>query len=119
MAVDSGYSDYLKSPALFAVATVAGVTAAFGDNVIDQTMMSPLALEADAQDEADRFSDFMSSPIARDRAIIKGLRSDLVGKLVTLTNSRAGYSSGEAVFVIAAQELEDKAVTQLTVIRRL
>lgn len=119
MAVDAGYSDYLKSPALYAVAQVAGVTAAYGDNVIDQEAISALALASDAQTEANRIRDFFSQPIARDSVIVRGFRPDLIGKLITVTNQRAGYAAGALCFVIGYQEQEQAKLTQLTVLRRL
>jgi len=118
--VDPGYGAYLKAPARYVSATIAGATAAWGDKALASTILSPIALKADAQTEANRQAQFLAGPFARDRHVIIGLRSDLVGKLITLRGDRLGYEGGGSLaFVIGAAESADVRTTTLTVLKRL
>lgn len=119
MAVSSDLAAWLKSEALFA-SSDGSVAGAFGDTSKDSTVITPLVNKADAVTEAAYQAAFLSGPLARDKAVIKGYRSDLIGKCVTLTGDRLGYDgAGAAVFVIGAEEAESGATTTLTVLKRL
>lgn len=118
--VDPGYGAYLKAPARYVSATIAGAGAAWGDKALTSTIISPIALKADAQAEAVRQAQFLAGPIARDRHTVKGLRHDLIGKLITLQGDRLGYEgAGSLAFVIAAVESDEVRMTALTVLKRL
>lgn len=117
--VDPGYASWLKSDARYVGATIAGAAAAWGDKALDSRIVSPLAYKADAQAEATKQAQFLAGPIARDNVLVKGLRRDLLGQLVTLTGDRLGYEAGAAVFVIGVKENDGVRTTLLTVLKRL
>lgn len=118
--VDPGYGAYLKAPARYVTAVIAGAAAAWGDKALASTINTPIALKADAQTEANRQAQFLAGPIARDRHIVKGLRRDLIGKLIVLQGDRLGYEgNGALAFVIGASESDEIRTTTLTVLKRL
>ena len=117
--VDPGYGAYLKAPARYVTAAIAGAAAAWGDKATKTTIITPIANKADAQTEANRQAQFLAGPIARDRHVVKGLRRDLIGKLITLNGDRAGYENGSLAFVIGAAEPDEIRTTVLTVLKRL
>lgn len=116
--VEAGYAAWLKTDARYVGATIAGAKASWGDKAISSTVISPLAFKADAQAEAIKQAQFLAGPIARDKAIVKGYRKDLIGQLVTLFADRLGYEPGPSVFVVGAAE-NDNGTTTLTVLKRL
>jgi hypothetical protein len=118
-AVDPGFAEWLKARALFATSADAGVAAAFGADAIESEILTPFALKADADAEAARQLAFLSGPLAIDQHVVAGLRSDLFGKAVTIVTSKLGYDAGKPVFVIGAEEAEDREETTLTVVRKL
>lgn len=111
-------AEYLKSEGLFAVAEVAGALAKWGDLAASSSLMSPLVNTVDANDEAAAQAAFMAGPLARDLVIVKGRRSDLFLRAVTITGDRLGYEAGDAVFVLDARE-QDNGTTILKVLKRL
>lgn len=117
--VDAGYASWLKAPSRTVGATITGAAAAWGDKAVDSTVVSPLALKADAQAEATYQAQFLAGPIARDTVLVKGLRADLIGRLVTIVGDRLGYEDGADVFVIGAKESDRVQTTSLTVLKRL
>jgi len=117
--VDPGYAAWLKTTARNVGATIAGSTATWGDAAVDSTVVSPLAFKADAQAEATYQAQFLAGPLARDTAVVPGLRRDLIGRPVTLFGDRLGYEDGAVVFVVGATEAERARTTTLTVIKRL
>jgi hypothetical protein len=118
--VDPGYGAYLKAPARYINAAVGTAAATWGDKAITSTIVSPISLAADAQTEATRQAQFLAGPIARDSHLVKGLRRDLIGKLITLQGDRLGYDgAGALAFVIGAAESSDVRTTTLTVLKRL
>jgi hypothetical protein len=110
-------ADWLKS----ASATEVGLppTNSWGAQAIDTELLSPIALEADAQQEAARQALFLASPRVVDVIEVPGLRRDLLGLPITITADRGGYASPVTVFVIGYRELDDVERTRLTVLRRL
>lgn len=115
--VDQAYAFYLQSDALYAV-TAGAQAANYGDAAQDSSIMSSIALAADATTESTSQAAFLSGPIVRDIHTVKGRRKDLIGKVVTLINPRLGYAGGLAVFVVRAQEQDSGNTTQLYVLRR-
>lgn len=120
MSVEAGYAAWLKGPALYVLATSPALTGRFPNLTVDAEVISPLALVADAQAEADYQEAFLAGPLVRDRLTVLGLRSDLIGKLITAKGDRLGYEgAGTLAFVVAAAEQEGAKVTILSVIKRL
>jgi len=117
--VDPGYGAYLKTSARFVTTIISGATATWGDRAVGTSIMSPIALKADAQTEATAQAQFLAGPLARDRHIVQGLRKDLIGKLITLNGDRLGYEAGALAFVIGAAEMDGVRLTTLTVLKRL
>lgn len=115
--VEPGYGAYLQAQARYVSATVAGSLATWGDKSFTSTVMSPIALKADAQAEAIRQAQFLAGPIARDRHVVPGAKAYLIGRPIIITADRAGYESGATVFVIGAAE--EGGTTTLTVLKRL
>lgn len=116
--VEPGYAAWLKTDARYVGATIAGAKAAWGDKAINATIVSPLAFKADAQAEAVKQAQFHAGPVARDKAIVKGYRKDLIAQVVTLFGDRLGYEPGPSVFVIGAAE-NANGTTTLTILKRL
>lgn len=116
--VDPARADWLKREALFSAATVSGAFTKWGDLALDSTIISALALKADADTESAKQAAFMAGPLAREKIDVIGFRKDLVGQVVTITGDRLGYEAGGlAVFVLGAAE--QGGFTTLTVLRRL
>lgn len=120
MTVDPTFVSWLKQPALYAISTVAGASAAWGDKATTSSVVSPLRNQADADAMADFQAAFLAGPLMQDKALIPGLRSDLVGKCITLKGDRLGYevAGGVNVFVIGASENEDGNTTVITVLKK-
>ena len=115
--VDSGLAAWLKAPALYIAAAPAGAgtwPAIAGTAEI----MTPIALGADAQAEAQRQADLFGKPLMRDQVVVHGLQRDLVGQCVTIVADRLGYAgAGKAVFVIEVEEQADMVASVLHVLR--
>src|SRR3954469_9006903 len=107
MAVDAGIVAWLKQGILWAAATDATLAANWGVDALETELVSCLALAAGAAAEQARQAAFLGGPLAIETADVKGLRSDLVGKPLTITCDRLGYDAGLTVFVIAAQEQDE------------
>ena len=119
MTVDPNFVSWLKQPALYAVSSVAGAAAAWGDKATTSSVVSPLRNQADAAAMAVTQAAFMAGPLPQDKAIIPGLRSDLIGKCITLKGDRLGYEAGGVpVFVIGASENEQSNTTTITVLKK-
>lgn len=118
MTVDAGIVGWLKEGALFAAATDSSVGTTWGDDALETKIMSPLALAAAAATEAALQQQFLKGPNAIETHNVPGLRSDLLGKPVTITCDRLGYDAGLTVFVIGYEEMEKVDRTILTVLRR-
>jgi len=118
-AVEPGYAAWLKTDARYVSATVAGAVGAWGDLAEDSSILSPLALKADAQTVANQQAAILAGPLARDSITVPGLHSNKIGSAVTITGDRAGYENGATVLVIGAQENDTVKTTVLTVIKRL
>ena len=119
MALDGATVEWLKEGALFASATDSGIASAWGADALETSIMSPLALAADAATEAASQQAFLEGPVAVEVHDVPGKRIDLLGRPVTLTVARLGYDAGVAVFVIGAEEMQQVERTRLTVLRRL
>jgi hypothetical protein len=120
MSVDLEQAAWLKSPALYALATPTGV--AWGAaRANDVEFTSPIDSRANALTEAGRTAALLGGPNVKDRVIVKGRRRDLLFKCVTVLFGRLGYvTSGtpRKVFVIGVAENEN-GTSSLTVIRSL
>lgn len=115
--VDSGLAAWLKGDALFTTATPGGV--AWADRGVAVDRMLPVDLRAEAVAEATRIGVFMGSPHVKDVVEVLGRRRDLLGKVVTLTGDRLGYTSnGVPAFVCGVAE-NDNGTTTLQVLRKL
>lgn len=120
-AVDPGYAGWLKAAALYTSAFDSAVVSAFGVLAVEQEIVSPLALLADADDEVARQLAFVGgAPMVVDRLSVPGLRADLHGQCVTLVADRGAYGgAGLPCFVIGVDESETVERTDLTVLRKL
>jgi hypothetical protein len=116
--VDGATVEWLKEGRLIAPYTDSGIASAWPD-AFETEIMSPLALASDALVEAARQQGFLKGPLAEESADVPGLRSDLLGKCVTISSSNLGYAPGLDVFVIGVEEQELIERTKLTVLRRL
>ncbi|MEA3018397.1 MAG: hypothetical protein QOI38_3119 [Sphingomonadales bacterium] len=119
MTVDAAQAQWLRDGAVFAVATDAAIAAAWGEDALETRITSPLALAAGASAEATRQQDFLEGPFAIETHDVPGLRSDLLGRPVTLTSSHLGYDAGLIIFVLGVDEQERVERTTLTVLRKL
>lgn len=115
--VASSFADWLGSDALYASVDIAGAVAAWGAQALTSTVVSPLALQADALAVATEQADFLGPPLAQDNHIVPGQQHELIGQAITIISDRLGYQSGVVCFVIGAAE--DEATTTLTVLRKL
>lgn len=118
-AVEPGYAEYLKGPARYVGATIAGAVAAWGDRAEDSSVISALANKADAQTEATSQAGILAGPLARDKILVAGLHSDKIGMTLSITGDRLGYEAGALVIIVGAQESDTVKTTTLTVIKRL
>lgn len=116
MAVDTTFASWLKSDALY-VSSAPASAGVWGDSAQASTLVSPLALKADAEAEAARQSTFLAGPLVVDEHDVQGARKDLIGRTITITGDRLGYEQGRVAFVIGAQE--GAGITTLTVITRM
>lgn len=119
MAVDPAQVSWLKTGALYGASTDAALGARWGTDALETEVISCLALAADAATEAARQQAFLGGPLAIETHNVKGLRSDLIGRPVTITCDRLGYDAGLTVFVIGVEEQQDVERTVLTVLRKL
>jgi hypothetical protein len=120
MTVDAGTIVWLREGIIWSPTTDSAVDAAFGTLALETDIISCLALSADAAAESARQQGFLKGPLAVEVLTgIKGQRSDLIGKPVTITCDRLGYDAGLTVFVIDAAEQESTDRTTLKVLRRL
>jgi len=120
--VDAGLAAWLKADALYVAAADASIATTWGTKATETTIISPIALEADADTEAARQLRFFEGPLVADQHIVKGLRHDLIGKLIrvkTRAVQALGYDTAQFVFVIAAAESDTSDTTTLTVLKRL
>jgi hypothetical protein len=92
MTVDLSYAAWLKSPALYALASSTGV--AWGEErSVAAEFMSPYDLRSDAAVEAARHMGFLQGPNVKERIVVKGRRRDLLFKCVAVAADRLGYQS--------------------------
>lgn len=119
MTIDAGFARWLREGVRFAPATDAAIVALWGTIARTLDIVSCLATEDGAEDEAARQIAFMGAAIVIDDHVVDGLRHDLVGLPVTIKNDRLGYSAGVSVFVIGVAEAEQVSQTTLTVLRKL
>ena len=116
--VDQGFAQWLKDESLLTSAATGGVAVGLLPSAIESEVISALATKAAADSEAARQIAILGGPLALDRHVVKGQRRDLVGKCITLTHDLLGYSAGEPVFVVSADERDDN-LTILEVVRSL
>lgn len=116
MSVDASFADWLKADARYVTAPAAAA-AAWGDGARETTIVSPLALQADAAAEAANQAAILAGPLAIDEHDVPGARVDLVGRCVTIAADRLGYGAGRACLVVGATE--KPGFTTLTVATRL
>lgn len=118
MAVDQGFALALRDPATYQTTANASLPAGLQASALESEIISPFWDAAAASAEGAREIAFLGGPNALDRHVVPGQRNDLVGRAVTITADRLGYSAGRTVFVIDAEELENN-LTRLIVLRRL
>jgi len=115
--VDSGLGAWLKSPALYVAAAPAGA-GSWPSIAGTAEILSPIALAADAQTEAQRQANLFGKPLARDQVVVHGLQRHLQGQCVTIVGGRLGYSgAGLPVFVIEVDEQDNMEASILHVLR--
>lgn len=119
MSVDAGVGAWLRAGALYAEASDSSVATKWGDTAVETTIMTPYALEAAAEAEGARHLDILKHPLVTETHNVPGLRSDLLGKAVTMFADQLGYDDGLDVFVIGVEEQSNVERTILTVLRRL
>lgn len=120
MSVDAGFAAWLQSEALFVARSDATLAARWGTKAVESEGMTPLALRADVEAEADRQLEFLGGPLVRDTHLVKGLRRDLIGRVVTITGDRLGYTAaGKPCFVVGVEEIDGAEMSRLTVIASL
>jgi hypothetical protein len=105
--------------AAYVVRDVAGADAAWGDDAVTSTAVSPYAIRGDTSNEASDQAFFLKGPLARDRIVVAELLHDVIGQVVTITGTGYGYTGGANVFVIGVQEDEVLPISTLTVLKRL
>ena len=118
MAVESDVASWLKAEGLYAKASPAGAET-WGDDGLPAVRMSAIATAEAAQAIAVLVAAFLVGILAKDRHIVPGLHSGVIGKPVRLINPKLGYADGAVGFVISAAEAEDGRTTTLTVLKRL
>ncbi len=118
-AVDPGVADWLRTGSLFATAVNPAAATQWPEIAIESEITSALALKAGAEAEAARQLGFMGGPLALDVHVVPGLRTDLIGKAITITAGGLGYEHGRNVLVIDAEEAETMEQTTLAGLRRL
>lgn len=117
MSVDQGYADSLKGASLQMVASDA--QAGLWPDGRQLTVTTPFASRAAAASEGARQAAFHGGPKVIEKAIVVGLRRDLIGRVIAATGNRLGYSAAPInVAVLGAAEQPD-GTTVLTVVRRL
>lgn len=119
MPLDAGYIQWLKEGIKYAISTDATFAGIWGEESIETTIISCIALEEDAEAEAARQQPFLEGPLAIEKVDVPGLRADLAGRPITVTAPHLGYDAGLVVFVIGVEESKDVERTVLTVLRRL
>jgi hypothetical protein len=121
--VDAGFAAWLQADALYASVTDSTIAANYGTRGLTSELLSCLVFEADADTEATRQLAFLAGPLAQDEHIVKGLRHDLLGRLIRLTYDglqALGYDGkGSLAFVIGCEESDTTDTTTLTVLKRL
>ena len=116
MSVDGSLAQWLMAEARYVTSAPAGASA-WGDSARETTIVSPLALEADAEVEAARQAGFLAGPFAVDEHDVLRSQTDCLGRVITIKGDRMGYQNGKDVFVIGVQE--GAGITTLTVLVRL
>lgn len=121
MAVDPVYAQWLQDEARWALAENAIIKARWGETAIASQRVTSIAIEADAQEEADRQLAFMAGPLAEDEhnVPIGSGWVQYIGAVITLTGPELGYEAGKDVFLIDAQDDHSKGLSTLLVLCRL
>jgi hypothetical protein len=119
MSVDAATVDWLKRGHMLVSSTDSAFATAWGTEATETEIISALALAADATTEAGRQQPFLEGPLVIDLHDVPGLRTDLLGRVVTLTAAQLSYDSGVVCFVIGVEEKQGPERTLLTVLRRL
>lgn len=118
--VETSFADWLKSDALKAVATGAGLEA-WGDVPVKSSVTSCItgAAVGDGSAEAVRQQAFLGAARVIETLRVQGRRLDLLGKCVTLQANWPGYEAGVTVFVQGVEEIDGDDGSKLRVVRRL
>lgn len=118
--VDPEYAAWLSRDENQAVATSAPAAAKWGALAVDTEISSAIAGKVDADAEAARQLAFMGvDPPAIERLRVPGNQIGLIGHVVKLHATKAGYAGGLNVFVLFADETSEPGSTVLTVLRRM
>jgi hypothetical protein len=109
---DSAYALYLQSPERTITRSDAALVARWGDLARTADVKSALALEADAQAEADRQLAFRGGPLEEHQAIINDVLSvsALQGRCITL--------DGVLSFVLGGDINHGNGTTVLSILRK-
>lgn len=119
MTVDPEFARWLREGVSHAAAADEGIEAAWGELAVETSITSPLALQADAEDEAERQLALLAPPSAPEIHDVPGRQAGLIGRTVTITVNALGYDTGLDVLVLEADETSRPGRTLLTVLRRL
>lgn len=143
-AVDPVFAQWLQDRALFHLEADATLSARWGDRAQSTERVTPLALQADAEDEAARQIGFLGGPLVEDEHLIEGEWRALLGQVITIEGLQLGYfdasptlggegltlggelltllfggTSSAECFVIGAQDDLASGLSRVSVLRRL
>lgn len=143
-AVDPVFAQWLQERALFHLEGDATLAARWGDRAQTSERVTPLALQGDAEDEAQRQIAFLGGPLVEDEHLLVGEWRAMLGRTITLEGLELGYFDGSptlsgllltlggeeltltlggggaaACFVIGAQDDLATGLSRVTVLRRL
>lgn len=118
MKVEPTTAAWLKSANRSVTTLSENLEAIWGDLAISSEGQSPFAERVTAENRAGRQLSFLGHPIAVERCVVDGYRSDLLGRLLDLTADR-GILNNVRCLVIGVDEQQDADATILTVLRRL
>lgn len=121
MAVDPLFAQWLQAEADYVVRTDAAVATRWGVTARTVEGISPLALKADAEAQADRELAFWAhGPFADEVHQVLGTDWESArGRVVTLTIDLLGYDAGLDVWVLEVETNRATGLSQLTVLRPL
>lgn len=115
------YADYLQSASLLTSAEDAPTIAAFGEEAVEGSAMTPYVNKADADAEAARHLAFKKFPhVPETVEIFDDVDpAALRGRCWTITSPAPGYTGGALCFVLGGDRDDATGAVNLYVLRRL